>query len=48
MSEETKGADFNAAWAILLSIGASAVAGWVYILAMMFSIQVSCLPQDMA
>ena len=41
MSEETKGADKSAPRAIVMSIGASAVVGWGYILALVFSIQVS-------
>ena len=40
MSEETKGADKSAAWAIVLAIGTSAIAGWGYLLALLFSIQV--------
>lgn len=40
MAEETRGADFSAPLAILLAIGASAVAGWIYVLALLFSIQV--------
>ena len=40
MSEETKGADKSAAWAIIVAIGTSAIAGWGYLLALLFSIQV--------
>lgn len=40
MSEETKGADKSAAYAIIIAISASAVAGFAYILAITFSIQV--------
>jgi len=48
MSEETKSADRSAPWGIVLAIGTSAVVGWGYILALLFSIQVrklffSCL-----
>lgn len=47
MSEETKGADKSAAWAIVMAISTSAIAGWGYLLALLFSIQVAiviCLP----
>ena len=39
-SEETRGADRSAPIAILMAIGASAVFGMGYILALVFSIQV--------
>ncbi|KAK9915256.1 hypothetical protein WJX75_006770 [Coccomyxa subellipsoidea] len=39
MSEETKSADRSAPWGIILAIGTSAVVGWGYILALLFSIQ---------
>ena len=41
MSEETVGADKSAPVAIVMAIGVSAVAGFAYILAITFSIQVS-------
>ena len=41
MSEETVGADKSAPIAIVMAIGVSAVAGFAYILAITFSIQVS-------
>lgn len=41
MAEETKGADMSAAWAIVMSVSASAIAGWGYLLALLFSIQVA-------
>lgn len=41
LAEETKGADIACSWAILMAIGASALAGWAMLLAMLFSIQVS-------
>ena len=44
MSEETKNADVVAPWGILLSIIVSAVAGWLYIIALLFSIQVWTVP----
>ena len=40
MSEETKGADRSAPLAIVMAIGVSAVAGFAYLLAIIFSIQV--------
>lgn len=43
MSEETKSADRSAPWGIILAIGTSAVVGWGYILALLFSIQVQPL-----
>ncbi|KAK9806414.1 hypothetical protein WJX73_003539 [Symbiochloris irregularis] len=39
LAEETKGADIACSWAILMAIGASAVAGWAMLLALLFSIQ---------
>jgi len=41
MSEETVGADKSAPMAIVMAIGVSAVAGFAYILAITFSIQVN-------
>ena len=41
MSEETKGADKSAPLAIVMAIGASAVAGFAYLMAIIFSIQVT-------
>ena len=41
MSEETKGADKSAPLAIVMAISASAVAGFAYLLAIIFSIQVT-------
>ncbi len=41
MSEETVGADKSAPMAIVMAIGVSAIAGFAYILAITFSIQVS-------
>lgn len=40
MSEETKSADRTAAWGIVLAVGCSAISGLIYVLALMFSIQV--------
>ena len=40
MSEETRSADRYAAWGIVLAVGCSAVVGFLYVLSMMFSIQV--------
>ena len=45
-SEETRGADRSAPIAILMAIGASAVFGMGYILALVFSIQVGALSPD--
>ncbi|KAK9918140.1 hypothetical protein WJX75_001594 [Coccomyxa subellipsoidea] len=39
MSEETKSADKTAAWGIVLAVGLSAISGFIYIIALMFSIQ---------
>jgi hypothetical protein len=41
MSEETVAADKTAAMGIVLAVGCSALAGLMYILALMFSVQVS-------
>jgi hypothetical protein len=41
MSEETVAADKTAALGIVLAVGCSAIAGLMYILALMFSVQVS-------
>jgi amino acid transporter len=40
MSEETKAADRSAPIGIIMAIGTSAVVGWGYIMALLFSIQV--------
>ena len=40
LSEETKRADRNAAWGILLAVSISVVLGLGYIIALLFSIQV--------
>ena len=40
MSEETKNADVSAPWGIIVALGTSAVVGWGYIMALLFSIQV--------
>jgi hypothetical protein len=40
ISEETKAADKNSGWGILLAVGTSVVLGFGYILALLFSIQV--------
>ena len=40
MSEETKNADVSAPWGIVVALGTSAVVGWGYIMALLFSIQV--------
>ena len=40
MSEETKGADKSAPTAMVMSIGAASIAGFAYLLALLFSIQV--------
>ena len=40
MAEETKGADFNSAFAIVLVIFFAAIVGGCYIIALLFSIQV--------
>ena len=45
LSEETKSADRNAAWGILAAVSISVVLGLGYILALLFSIQVSITPQ---
>ena len=47
MSEETKGADKSAAWAIIMAIGTSSIVGFGYILALLFSIQVSLVSGDL-
>ena len=41
MSEETQSADRYAAWGIVLAIGCSSAVGFLYVLSMMFSIQVA-------
>jgi hypothetical protein len=41
MSEETRQADKSAAWGVVLAVGCSAISGFVYVTALMFSIQVS-------
>ncbi|TYG52177.1 hypothetical protein ES288_D09G006700v1 [Gossypium darwinii] len=46
LTEETKGADKNGPISILSSIGIIAVFGWVYILALTFSIKVYALSRD--
>lgn len=43
MSEETKMADKTAAWGIVLAVSCSAVSGFIYVTALMFSIQVTHL-----
>ena len=40
MSEETKNADVSAPWGIIVALATSAVVGWGYIMALLFSIQV--------
>ena len=40
MSEETKSADWSAPWGIIIAIATSALVGWGYLLALLFSIQV--------
>ncbi|CAK0780294.1 hypothetical protein CVIRNUC_005001 [Coccomyxa viridis] len=39
MSEETRNADVSAPWGIIVALGTSAVVGWGYIMALLFSIQ---------
>eukprot|EP00891_Asterochloris_glomerata_P002201 jgi/Astpho2/2201/Aster-03190 len=39
MSEETKGADRSAPWAIIMAVSSSAVTGFAYLLSLTFSIQ---------
>ena len=46
MSEETVAADKTAALGIVLAVGCSAIAGLMYILALMFSVQVSSQTGD--
>ena len=47
MSEETRNADVSAPWGIIVALGTSAVVGWGYIMALLFSIQVrQSLPHD--
>ena len=41
MSEETVSADKTAALGIVLAVGCSSIAGLMYVLALMFSVQVS-------
>ena len=43
MSEETKAADNNAAWGIVLALLTSATVGFIYVLGLLFSIQ-ACSP----
>ncbi len=40
MSEETKNADVSAPWGIVVALGTSAVVGWGYLMALLYSIQV--------
>lgn len=44
MSEETVSADKTAAMGIVLAVGCSSLAGLMYVLALMFSVQVSFGP----
>ncbi|CAL5221654.1 g3881 [Coccomyxa viridis] len=39
MSEETKNADVSAPWGIVVALGTSAVVGWGYLMALLYSIQ---------
>ena len=39
-----RAADRNAAWGIVLAIGISAIIGLMYVVALMFSIQVGAFP----
>lgn len=41
LSEETARADVSAPIGVIMALGVSAVIGWLYILALLFSIQVS-------
>ena len=40
MSEETRNADVSAPWGIVVALGTSAVVGWGYLMALLYSIQV--------
>ena len=41
MSEETKSADWTSAWGIVVAVFMSVVLGFAYVIALLFSIQVS-------
>jgi len=41
VSEETKSADWTSAWGILVAVFMSVVLGFAYVIALLFSIQVS-------
>lgn len=41
MSEETRNADVSAPWGIVVALGTSAVVGWGYLMALLYSIQVA-------
>ena len=43
MSEETRNADVSAPWGIVVALGTSAIVGWGYLMALLYSIQVGQL-----